>query len=95
MKASSSTTPSSSSSKSVSKPMPLINLPEPIYSTTPGTWAYDTMSRRVGNLAAHLRGQRRVLRVVVAPVSRSIISFKCTELQNAEPRVDAFGRACT
>jgi hypothetical protein len=46
MKAYSSTTPSPSS-KSVSKPMPLIDLPEPIYSTTPGTWAYDTMSRRV------------------------------------------------
>jgi Damage-control phosphatase ARMT1-like domain len=26
---------------------PLLPLPEPIYSATPGTWAYDTMSRRV------------------------------------------------
>jgi hypothetical protein len=32
---------------STSKPMPLLDLPAPIYSTTPGTWAYDTMSRRV------------------------------------------------
>jgi hypothetical protein len=45
MKATASTTTSSSSSSS--KPMPLLDLPEPIYSNTPGTWAYDTMSRRV------------------------------------------------
>ena len=29
------------------RPMPKLPLPEPICSTTPGTWAYDTMSRRV------------------------------------------------
>ncbi|EEC50261.1 predicted protein [Phaeodactylum tricornutum CCAP 1055/1] len=30
-----------------SKPMPRLSLPEPIFSITPGTWAYDTMSRRI------------------------------------------------
>ena len=30
-----------------SRPLPKLPLPEPICSTTPNTWAYDTMSRRV------------------------------------------------
>jgi hypothetical protein len=30
-----------------SKPLPRLALPEPIRSETPGTWAYDTMSRRI------------------------------------------------
>jgi hypothetical protein len=29
------------------RPLPKLPLPEPICSTTPGTWAFDTMSRRV------------------------------------------------
>jgi hypothetical protein len=32
---------------STSNPLPKLPLPEPILSETPGTWAYDTMSRRV------------------------------------------------
>lgn len=28
-------------------PKPKLEIPEPLYSETPGTWAYDTMSRRV------------------------------------------------
>lgn len=31
----------------MTKPMPKIDLPPAICSTAPGTWAYDTMSRRV------------------------------------------------
>lgn len=31
----------------VDQPLPRLDLPPPIYSTEPGTWAYDTMSRRV------------------------------------------------
>lgn len=34
-------------SSTTSNPLPKLPLPEPILSTTPGTWAYDTMSRRV------------------------------------------------
>lgn len=35
------------STASGSKPKPNLPIPDPIYSDTPGTWAYDTMSRRV------------------------------------------------
>lgn len=34
-------------SASTANPMPNLSLPPPIYSDEPGTWAYDTMSRRV------------------------------------------------
>ena len=37
----------SSSTMSSTNPKPKLPIPEPIYSDTPGTWAYDTMSRRV------------------------------------------------
>jgi hypothetical protein len=37
----------SSTATTSSKPMPKLPIPEPICSDTPGTWAYDTMSRRV------------------------------------------------
>lgn len=40
--ASTSTTPGSGT-----KPKPKLPIPDPIYSDVPGTWAYDTMSRRV------------------------------------------------
>ena len=29
------------------KPKPALEIPAPLLSLTPGTWAYDTMSRRV------------------------------------------------
>ena len=35
------------STKTASSPLPKLPLPDPICSTEPGTWAYDTMSRRV------------------------------------------------
>lgn len=35
------------SSTEMSSPKPKLPLPEPILSLTPGTWAYDTMSRRI------------------------------------------------
>ena len=41
----SSTTEGATSKKS--NPLPRLEIPEPILSLTPGTWAYDTMSRRV------------------------------------------------
>jgi len=42
-------TPSSTGSRSASttNPLPNLPIPEPICSNVPGTWAYDTMSRRV------------------------------------------------
>eukprot|EP00536_Pseudo-nitzschia_multiseries_P010701 jgi/Psemu1/203910/e_gw1.336.9.1 len=38
---------SSSANAAASKPKPNLPIPEPLYSDTPGTWAYDTMTRRV------------------------------------------------
>lgn len=38
---------SSSTTTASTSPKPRLPIPEPIYSDTPGTWAYDTMSRRV------------------------------------------------
>merc|ERR1719199_1168519 len=37
----------STSTAANSNPVPNLKLPPPIYSDEPGTWAYDTMSRRV------------------------------------------------
>ena len=42
-------TPTTARSASSIRPLPRLPLPEPICSDTPGTWAYDTMSRRVRN----------------------------------------------
>ena len=41
------TASSSSNTANTDTPMPQLALPDPIVSTTPGTWAYDTMNRRV------------------------------------------------
>merc|ERR1719343_1239651 len=38
---------SSNTADSTSKPKPKLPIPDPICSDVPGTWAYDTMSRRV------------------------------------------------
>jgi hypothetical protein len=37
----------SSETRRTMNPKPTLSLPKPILSTTPGTWAYDTMSRRI------------------------------------------------
>ena len=40
-------TDASTASAAGNKPKPKLPIPDPIYSDVPGTWAYDTMSRRV------------------------------------------------
>jgi Damage-control phosphatase ARMT1-like domain len=44
-----STSTSTSLETKTSNPLPLLSIPEPICSNIPGTWAYDTMTRRVND----------------------------------------------